>query len=503
MQMVAAAKIERDAVEKKNDQLRSQVKDTELLLASHQDQLSELKSLMQNMRLDKNVPDARLSPSPSLTDGPQHTSVVTKSIGETEIPQGVTSGTDELRPGPSTSFPHLIKTVCRTDLPAYSDFRDLLIQAKSSKPPSRVTSGSYAGSVMGFAGLTSSSGGIGSASSSPARSHSHNESLSSQPSAGSHISLREARFYKRVVMEDIEPTLRLDASPGISWLARRTVMSSICDGSLIVEPMPCVSHKWAYPCSLCGERRDAINNERTHRFRTSDSESAQRYPLCVSCVKKVRSCCEFTGYLRLILEGHVRVEDVQEEEDAWEETVRLRERIFWSRVGAGVIPVFPQASIIKRSDLLTTDGALRSTDSFTPGLHRVDQHQLKHEEALSKPQSGDNKPTVVPEPFASINLQSSARKDDSENGVSHRESQKPTSSDSSGDSPENSTNSPFSCIDEQDQIYIEKPPVAEKVGPNDQGTSADGNREIQPNCQGTSADSKDPENREIQPNSGG
>jgi hypothetical protein len=143
-------------------------------------------------------------------------------------------------------------------------------------------------------------------------------------------------------MEDIEPTLRLDAAPGISWLTRRSVLSGICEGSLVVEPMPLDVKKYEFPCSLCGERRSGSDNERTHRFRTSDSETAQRYPLCVLCLEKVRSCCEFTAYLRLILDGHIHAEEPDEIQEAWEETVRLRERMFWSRIGGGIVPVFAQ-----------------------------------------------------------------------------------------------------------------------------------------------------------------
>ncbi|TQB68967.1 RAB3A interacting protein [Monascus purpureus] len=363
--MVAAAKIERDAVEKKNEQLRAQIKDTESLLASHQEQLSELKTVMQGMSPVKDDSDNRTVFSvPASPAGPQPPLIV-KNTTEVLNTQDVASDIEELSSGPSTSFSNLIKTVCRTDLQAYSEFRDMLTQSKSSKPPSRSTSGSYSGLnvIGGLASLAgNSNGGSGSVSPSPVKSQ--QTSAASNPSSpshsGLHIPLKETRFYKRVLMEDIEPTLRLDASPGISWLARRTIMSAICDGSLVVEPMPSASKKWAFPCSLCGERRDDIDHERTHRFRTSDNETAQRYPLCGLCLEKLRSCCEFAGYLRLILDGHVRIGDVEDEKDAWEETVRLRERIFWSRVGAGVVPIFALTNTSERS-LPPSDSASQNT----------------------------------------------------------------------------------------------------------------------------------------------
>ncbi|KAJ5624576.1 hypothetical protein N7510_000885 [Penicillium lagena] len=351
--MVAAAKIEREAVEKKNEQLRSQIKDTELLLASHQDQLAELKSVMQGMNLSRDDVDAPTAPpSPA---GPAQLQGSAKGDSEIEHVPVASCIVEELTPGPCASFPQMIRMVCRTDLQAFEDFRELLTISRSSKPPSRAASGHYAGlNVMSLANFT----GSGSVTSSPTTKgalHSPNGSMSSQ--TGPSVPLKETRFYKRVLMEDIEPTLRLDAAPGISWLTRRAVLSGICEGSLLVEPMPLASKKYEFPCSVCGERRPGPHNERTHRFRTSDSETAQRYSLCRFCLERVRSACEFTGYLRLILDGHIRAGDSEEEKEVWEETIRLRERMFWSRVGAGIVPLFtqPEADTTESNSAVTRD----------------------------------------------------------------------------------------------------------------------------------------------------
>lgn len=347
--MVAAAKLEREEVEKKNEQLRAQVKDTESLLASHQDQLAELKAVMQGMSPVKDDTDVRttVSTTPSSPAAPRQAlqGMVKKNSETPEVSeQPLPDSSEEIVPGPSTSFPDLIKPVCRTDLQAFEDFREMF-NVPSSRPSSRAPSGSYAGlNVMSFANL--GSGGFGSASSSPSKSqqHSPSGSLSSPQPNSSHFPLKETRFYKRTVLEDIEPTLRLDLAPGISWLTRRTVMNAICEGSLLVEPTPQSLKSLEFPCQMCGERRTGPEYERKHRFRTSENETAQRYSLCGLCLERVRSCCEFTGYLRLILDGHVKAGDIEEEKDAWEETVRLRERMFWSRMGGGVVPLCSQAN---------------------------------------------------------------------------------------------------------------------------------------------------------------
>lgn len=344
--MVAAAKLEREAVEKKNEQLRSQIRDTESLFASQQDQLSELKAVIEGLSpgngFDAHTNASTAPSSPLALHQPGSSK---RSLEAPEISERPPSS-EELLPGPATSFSHHIKSVCRTDIPAYEDFRDLFALASRSKPPSRAGSGSYGGlNVMNLANFAGHNGGT-SAVSSPVKTlpQSPNGSMSSPQFVGSSIPLKETRFYKRALNEDIEPTLRLDAAPGISWLTRRNVLSGICEGSLIVEPMPQSAKRFNFSCSLCGDRRSGGENDRTHRFRTSESDTAQRYPLCVLCLEKVRSCCEYTGYLRLILDGHIRVGDTQEEKDAWEETVRLRERMFWSRIGGGVLPLFLQAN---------------------------------------------------------------------------------------------------------------------------------------------------------------
>jgi hypothetical protein len=42
----------------------------------------------------------------------------------------------------------------------------------------------------------------------------------------------------------------------------------------------------------------------------------------------------------MIAAGHWRAETEEEKKTAWEESVRLRERMFWTRVGGGVVPSF-------------------------------------------------------------------------------------------------------------------------------------------------------------------
>jgi Rab guanine nucleotide exchange factor SEC2 len=362
--MVASANKERDAVERRNQQLRDQIKDTESLLANQQEQLAQLKLVMQQMGSEGSKEDgmesARSSTAPSspssYRDKDAH---LLRLLEAMNLSPTSLDTIGELSPAPSTTLTHLLKPVCRTDLPAYEDFRHLLFISQKSRPASRVTSGSYAGlSVMGLGALTSSS------SSSPLQPQANSSATSinttpNQPSITSPqlpgsfspnsnhekgpTPLKELKFYKRVLVEDIEPTLRLDLSPTISWLSRRSILSALTENGLIVEPIPEPGIRLygrITSCGLCGESRKDDANPRTHRMRVSEGEGATKWALCALCLEKVRATCDLVGYVRMVRDGVVRCADREEEQEAWEELIRLRERLFWARMAGGVVPSF-------------------------------------------------------------------------------------------------------------------------------------------------------------------
>ena len=215
-----------------------------------------------------------------------------------------------ISPSYPTSFTHLLQPVLRTDLPAYHDFRDLVRTSKrlsgqrhsaSSSASSFPSLGLGLGSVTSQVTITNgSTTTLSTAGSPPATSpqtpNTPASSISAGSASGSFVlpSLKETKFYKRALTEDIEPTLRLDTAPGLSWLARRGVLTAMIDGTLVVEPIPATAtgrfgriiKPEFYPCSLCGEARKDDEYLRTHRFRTSESGSAQTgYPLCRYCLE--------------------------------------------------------------------------------------------------------------------------------------------------------------------------------------------------------------------------
>jgi hypothetical protein len=352
------ARAEQEALQRKNDLLKAQLVDTEGLLMSQQEQLAELKQVMEHMSTQRDdQPFTTMPPSPEMSRSDGDDETQTSDAAHS-------TGIEPPSPSHPTSFSYLLQPVLRTDLMAFSDFRELIRTSKrlSGQTSTLAPSSSLMGLGLGASSLTSPQSTISSvvsstsnspASSSPQTPNTPMSSVSSGSGGPVVIlpPLKETKFYKRALLEDIEPTLRLDTAPGLSWLARRTVLSAMIDGTLVVEPVPATSSKNSklvkpeyYPCSLCGETKRDDSHLRTHRFRTNESSSAQRYPLCKYCLVRVRSTCDFLGFLRIVKDGHWRADDDDAEKAAWEESVRLREQMFWSRIGGGVVPTGHHAS---------------------------------------------------------------------------------------------------------------------------------------------------------------
>lgn len=350
------ARKEHDILQKRNDQLRAQLADTEGLLKFQQEQLAELKQVMEHMgeeRDDQTNPTAPSTPGLSKFDNKDN-STETEAAQPSSIP-------DTMTPTYPTSFTHLLQMTLRVDLAAYEDFTALLKMSKNIPASSRNSSGSYGsmGLGLGLGGYTphtlptngsstslSTAGTPGSVPVTPTTPVSAN-SLASTTGPNSLTPLKDTKFYKRSYVEDIEPTLRLETAPGLSWLARRNVLQAVNDGAMVVEPIPTGTKTFNAPCTLCGENRKDASHTRTHRFRTNESDGAQRYPLCRYCLGRVRSTCDFLGFLRILKDGHWRADDAESEKAAWEESVRLREQMFWCRIGGGVVPATGHLAEVK------------------------------------------------------------------------------------------------------------------------------------------------------------
>lgn len=350
---------EQEVVHRKNELLKAQLADTEGLLKSQQDQLAELKQVMEQMHADRDDQTATTTPS-----SPGYSKFDSREDDTPTSDTGSQSGMSDLvTPSYPTSFTHLLQPVLRNDISAYQDFSNLC--ETSRRLISRPASGSYSSLGLGLIGSgasiasvgipsTASTTSLSSASSRPVSSQFSSPTPNAPASRQGSVAtipvmpippLKDTKFYKRVLVEDVEPTLRLDIAPGLSWLARRSLVTAMSDGSLVVEPVPTtgtyalLSKPQLYACSLCGESRKDDQYLRRYRFRISENSSAQRYPLCRYCLNRVRATCDFLGFLRIVKDGHWRTDDDDAEKAAWEESVRLRENMFWSRIGGGVRPI--------------------------------------------------------------------------------------------------------------------------------------------------------------------
>lgn len=349
--MVANARKDTEAVEKRNSQLKGQIRDTELLLANHQEQLQDLKLTMEKLERsdsanittrDSSVPSTPINSAGAVFDA-AYTSPLSTAHATTSV---------NAVPSQPLSYPHLLHPILRSDIIAYTDFVELLNWARWARngaaggnPHSRTTSGNQSQTNLSTSAISAAASssspnlpgafsfGGGSANGSPSHSGSATFAALTPP-------LKESKFYKRALVEDLEPTLRLDLAPGLSFLSRRTVNSALLNGTLTIEPFnpPNKFYSPIFACSLCGESRKSEAHIRRHRFRTSESDDAARYPLCAWCLERVRSCAEYVGFMRMVRDGHWRCVTEEEDRAAWAESVRLRERMFWARVGGGVVP---------------------------------------------------------------------------------------------------------------------------------------------------------------------
>lgn len=421
--MVAAARKEREVAERTTEQLQNQLNDTELLLATHQEQLAELKEVMQQM--DKDFDECETVANNGSTASSTPALLFHRELGKIHDTTDSSSGFPGARyilPAPPTSFSNILSPVLRTDLQSFEDFCSLLKISRRSILASRISSGSYSGvNVLGLTNFPNwdpnshnthipSNFSTSVISATPHYSPSFGANPILPASAMSNVPppttpLKETRFYKRALSEDIEPTLRLDTAPGLSWLARRTVINSMCEGSLVVEPMPASAKMHVFPCALCGEHRKGEAFTRTHRFRTSESENAQRYPLCHYCLNRIRTSCDYLGFLRMVRDGYWKADEMEEKKLAWEESVKLRERMFWARIGGGVIP----AVMNRESPLNSAEGTNQNTLCGTPSVLKTSHEVFK--ETLSETTTDNHDPIhpTAEQPMAEVDIAGSEK----------------------------------------------------------------------------------------------
>lgn len=161
----------------------------------------------------------------------------------------------------------------------------------------------------------------------------------------------ESKLLKRLVTDEIQPVLRIDNASGIGWLVRKTLLTSMMEGHVVVEPLSGINEAYQLgyetnqndaeengdtelphmfnfplnsppiavrdPCAICSEKRDdIIEHARMYVMKTFNKEEdgttsiTNSFPLCHWCLIKVRQTCEIFAFLRSLKLGAWNLEKV-------------------------------------------------------------------------------------------------------------------------------------------------------------------------------------------------
>lgn len=289
--MVATARKESYTIEIKNNKLKEQLDEKDMILETLNLQLKNLKKVLQNLEKESTTHSGSRS---SFVGNDNSTSSI--SLNKTS-----TSNSDELSLGPIYS-PNI--TSVRYDLNLYTEFLKFI-------------------AVLPYC-----------------------ETLKDTSS--------DSKLLRRLVNDEIQPALRLDNASGLGWIVRRTLMSLMMEGLVVVEPLSGLnenfqygytspvlpsssfnpsmggkdSHLFSYPsdsppiavhdkCSFCSEARDdVIEHARMYVLKTQTRIEdgslvvTNSFPLCRYCLLKVRQTCEIFAFLRSLKLGAWNLEKV-------------------------------------------------------------------------------------------------------------------------------------------------------------------------------------------------
>lgn len=174
-------------------------------------------------------------------------------------------------------------------------------------------------------------------------------------------SSNDSKLLRRLNNDEISPILRIDNAPGISIWSRKSLLNSMIDGLVVIEPISGVnetyqigyysptitnrfvndnsSHLFNYPndsppvatrdsCALCGESRDDnVTHARMHTLKVQSRDDngnlviQNSYPLCLWCVLRVRQTCDIYAFLRSLKLGTWNLETVTIKDNSVVETI--------------------------------------------------------------------------------------------------------------------------------------------------------------------------------------
>ncbi|GMM35734.1 hypothetical protein DASC09_030590 [Saccharomycopsis crataegensis] len=199
---------------------------------------------------------------------------------------------------------------------------------------------------------------------------------------------KDTYFFKRMVIEDIDPTLNLETSPHLTFFQKKTLYHAFYNQSISIEPFSYPENKNVRmakfkgmsdhqgillskkPCAMCGEDRDHTHEHaRLYMLKTSSKSKSNNtsprlsrmfyigpvaeqsnfeYPICNYCATRARTVCDLLGFLATIKMGMYSVSkhDKSSSKRLYLELSRHRCKLFWARVG-----------IIQRDSLLVENNS--------------------------------------------------------------------------------------------------------------------------------------------------
>ncbi|GMM35707.1 guanine nucleotide exchange factor [Saccharomycopsis crataegensis] len=129
----------------------------------------------------------------------------------------------------------------------------------------------------------------------------------------SYLEIKDHKFYRKLLNDDIEPTLRLDEAPGVAWLSKKNLITSMLIGKVSIEPISSINESYKTdvvlhsisdtnntskiddedstaaasineppvafedPCSLCGENRnDTLDHSRLYVLKVIGTKTIKK-----------------------------------------------------------------------------------------------------------------------------------------------------------------------------------------------------------------------------------
>lgn len=359
-EMVSTARKSENDYKQKNRHLQNEIEEKDLMIETYKQQLNQLKDILET--LDKKSSSNEGNNKQSGTASPQ----------KNDLGSNTSSENESLNNNPDSQESHSSNS-------RSSSNNDLILSNILYAPP--VQSLRYDLELFNFF-LSFAK---------------HASFLVDSTNTNDYSDIKETRFYKRILHDDIQPTLRLDTAPGVSFLQKRSLMSAIVNGRVIIEPISSVNESFKRnsgiasaaavssrpiatpdPCSICGEgRNDALEHARLYMLKIYSSKSQKNktkpgsstnlasannnnssstsvndisgsstpissntateftytFPLCAYCVFRIRSTCELYAFLRSIKSGVWKFNNEVNQKKAWIECTRIRLKMFWSRQG--------------------------------------------------------------------------------------------------------------------------------------------------------------------------